>query len=135
MSKDGIKLLVLAGAVAFAVLYGMELASSGIASVYGPMETSAADTKSTSTNDDAWTLPPRKTDTAPSSRHGNSRTDSAADDGAYVYEWEADWEAVPRQTRKPIVDRISGKTAEALHDLSSGGIRFVVTLFDRITGS
>jgi hypothetical protein len=126
MRRDSIRLLVIAGIVGLAVLYGMELSSDGISRVYGPMQDSepggqaAADAAGSSrvrpsaSEDEDWTLPPRK-----SSRYDERETSLV----------------IPRSDRQPLVDRVSAATAEALHDISSGGIRFVVSLFDKVTGS
>jgi hypothetical protein len=128
MRRDSFKLLILAGIVAFAILYGMELASNGISTVYGPMDTPSVAQDPASVQED-WTLPTRPTDQGAAGR-------TTAVEPAVPYDWEAQTETlIPRNDRKPIVDRISGKTAEVLHGLSSGGIRFVVSLFDKMTGS
>ncbi|WP_276356307.1 hypothetical protein [Cohnella caldifontis] len=125
MRRDTIRLLMLAGVVALAVLYGMELSSKGISRVYGPMEEPNVSGQATggserssnarsSENEEDWTLPPRKT--------------------ASDVKTERDL-VIPRNDRQPLVDRVSAATAEALHGISSGGIRFVVSLFDKVTGS
>ncbi|MBW5444931.1 hypothetical protein GE107_02480 [Cohnella sp. CFH 77786] len=128
MAKDSLKLLLLAGIVGFAVLYGMELSSSGMKRVYGPMDPPEATVQSTDQPDaegDVWTLPPRN------SGRGHSSQNHTVQDGVRE---DADL-AIPRNDSKPLVDRVSAATAEALHSLSSGGIKFVVSLFDKVTGS
>ncbi|TJY43472.1 hypothetical protein E5161_06215 [Cohnella pontilimi] len=128
MRRDSFKLLIVAGIVAFAVLYGMELASHGISTVYGPMDSPTVAEDPASAEED-WTLPPRRT--APDAFGGAAAVQPEA-----PYPWGGQEEPViPRNDRIPVVDRISGKTAEVLHGLSSGGIRFVVSLFDKMTGS
>jgi hypothetical protein len=127
MRRDTFKLLILAGVVAFAIMYGMELASSGISTVYGPMDTPAVRQDPAAGAGD-WSLPTRPTD--------RSTTGTATTVQTVPYDWGTTNEtAIPRNDHKPIVDRISGKTAEVLHGLSSGGIRLVVSLFDKMTGS
>lgn len=125
MRRDSLRLLLLAGAIALAVLYGMELSSRGIARVYGPMEnpdsprTSATYSQGSSRTPSAaaedWTLPPRKSSPNP-----------------IVQDREIQ---IPRNDRQPLVDRVSAAAAETLYGISSGGIRFVVSLFDKVTGS
>jgi len=117
MKKDTFRLLMLIGAIGFAVLYGMELASTGIGRVYGPMETPAAARPApwTAEEDDEWRLPPPE--------RGHS---------TYV---PADPYPIARSGREPLIDRLSSATAEVLHHISGGGIRFIVSLFDKITGS
>lgn len=121
MRRDSLKLLLLIGVVGFAILYGMELSSSGIHRVYGPIEEPQATrsvgqtAQSPAANDEDWTLPPRKTDRSAST----SQTQPA----------------IPRNDHKPLIDRVSSATAETLHSISSGGIKLVVSLFDKVTGS
>ena len=116
-------MLLLAGVVAFAVLYGMDLSSRGINRVYGPMDQQpSADTRSQQqqTEGGDWTLPPR----GASNREPSSSSRS-----------EYREPAIPRNDSQPLIDRVSGTAAETLHGLSSGGIRFIVSLFDKVTGS
>jgi hypothetical protein len=122
MRRDSFKLLVFAGIIAFAVLYGMDLSSKGIENVNGPMAT--VDPAST---DGVWKLPP-----ADNSGKSNQPSSKPVDDTPY-YNWDED-PLIPRNDRKPIVDRVSGTTAKVLHDLSRNGIRIVVSIFDKVTG-
>jgi len=118
MKKDTFRLLMLIGAIGFAVLYGMELASSGIGRVYGPMETPAAVRPAppwTAEEEEEWRLPP------PTRRPAT-----------YV---PADPYTIARSGKEPLIDRLSSATAEALHHISEGSIRFIVSLFDKITGA
>lgn len=119
MRRDTFRLLMLLGVVAFAVLYGMELSSSGISKVYGPLEQPEATRQSTSVGEEDWTLPPRKSGNGSDLPIRSDRQEAV----------------IPRNDGKPLIDRISGAAAETLHDLSGGGIRFVVSLFDKVTGS
>lgn len=125
MRRDSLRLLLLIGVIAFAVLYGMELSSSGIKNVYGPMDQLPSQRPAEQTDDGTWSLPPDRTQTHPEAVPSETGGTGESDPEAYF----------PRTDRQPLVDRVSGTTAEALHELSSGGIRFVVSLFDRMTGS
>ncbi|RKP55187.1 hypothetical protein D7Z26_08190 [Cohnella endophytica] len=134
MRRDTFKLLIFAGIIGFAILYGMELSSKGIADVNGPMSTgNPAAGEETTANSGDWTLPvtdngQKGPKTAPSETKSvagaNSDAENPYDEGV----------AIPRDDREPIVDRVSGKTGEVLHDLSRNGIRIVVSLFDRVLG-
>lgn len=117
MRKDTFRLVMLIGAIGFAVLYGMELASTGIQRVHGPLEAPAAVTPvpSASEEEDEWRLPPRRM--VPPEYVPNE---------PYV---------IPRSGSEPLIDRLSSATAETLHHISSGGIRFIVSLFEKFTGS
>lgn len=116
MGRDSLRLLLLAGVVAFAVLYGMDLSSRGINRVYGPLEQPVQTPQAREIDEEGWTLPPRQAE---------SRQPAAQD--RYV--------VIPRPDSAPLIDRISGAAAETLHGISSGGIRFIVSLFDKVTGS
>lgn len=132
MRRDTFKLLVLAGIVAFAVLYGMELSSKGIEDVNGPWESASpiAEQDTSSEAEEEWTLPAA---TPTEKKAVPSETKKPVDDTPY-YDWDEEEFGIPRIDRKPIVDRVSGKTAEVLHDLSRNGIKMVVSIFDRVTG-
>lgn len=124
MRRDSLRLLLLAGVVAFAVLYGMDLSSRGINRVYGPLDQQpSADMRSQQqrTEDGDWTLPPRRT----TDRSQPNATERSIDQEPVI----------PRNDSQPLIDRVSGTAAETLHGLSSGGIRFIVSLFDKVTGS
>lgn len=122
MRRDSFRLLLLAGVVAFAVLYGMDLSSRGINRVYGPMDQqsdgASPRVQQQQQDDEDWTLPPRPT---------ANRQSSSFDRSEEL--------VIPRHDSEPLVDRVSGAAAETLHGISSGGIRFIVSLFDKITGS
>lgn len=130
MRRDTIKLLVFAGIVAFAVLYGMELSSKGIEDVNGPWSTPSPITQQEDSDESAeWALP---TQEPVQEERQSSKTQKPVDDTPF-YDWEEEEYGIPRDDRKPLVDRLSGKTAEVLHDLSRNGIKMVVSLFDRVT--
>ncbi|WP_239617446.1 hypothetical protein [Cohnella mopanensis] len=124
MRRDTFKLLIFAGIVGFAILYGMELSSKGIESVNGPWET-VSPGNGTVANDNDWTLPVQ---------NRNQNEQNANPVKSPYYQSEEEKVAIPRNDREPIVDRVSGKTAEVLHDLSRNGIRMVVSIFDRVLG-
>jgi hypothetical protein len=127
MRRDSFRLLVFAGIVAFAVLYGMDLSSKGIANVNGPLTTNGLSSESQPSANGEWTLP-----AANNSGKGNQTTSPAVDNTPF-YNWAED-PLIPRNDRKPLVDRVSSTTAKVLHDLSRNGIRIIVSLFDKVTG-
>ena len=123
MRRDSFRLLLLAGVVVFAILYGMDLSSRGINRVYGPLDEQPDGinprTQQQQQSDSGdWTLPPQRTTDRQSSLSGRNQN-----------------LVIPRHDSEPLIDRVSGATAETLHGLSSGGIRFIVSLFDKVTGS
>jgi hypothetical protein len=131
MRRDTFKLLVFAGIVAFAVLFGMELSSKGIENVNGPWPTTSQTSEQKTTSVDDWSLP--TPEPAQVNKTKAAETQKPVDNTPY-YDWDKEEFGIPRYDRKPIVDRVSGKTAQVLHDLSRSGIRLVVSIFDRVTG-
>ena len=128
MRRDTFKLLLMAGLLGFAVLYGMELSSKGIENVKGPWETEGTAIEQPAEDSD-WTLPVKEPRQGAKSTDGRRPPTAAEGEDEYGEEY-----GIPRTDREPIVDRLSGKTAEVLHDLSRDGIRMVVSLFDKVLG-
>ncbi|GIO14828.1 hypothetical protein J19TS2_43830 [Cohnella xylanilytica] len=124
MGKDLFRLILVGGAIVFAILFGMELASSGIGDVYGPMETPAG----AGTHPEAGTRPDAATAEAPSAEEGRFGSEPP---GISVGETEDD--PIPRLDHTPVIDRLAGKTAEILQNASKGGIHFIVNLFSKTT--
>jgi hypothetical protein len=131
MRRETFKLLVFAGIVAFAILYGMELSSKGIENVNGPWPTTSPTSDQNTTAVDEWPLP--TPESAQQNKTKLPKTQKPVDNTPY-YDWNKEEFGIPRFDHKPIVDRLSSKTAQVLHDLSRGGIRLVVSIFDRVTG-
>jgi len=133
MRRDTFKLLIFAGLLGFAVLYGMELSSKGIETVKGPWETQSPAPGNGANPEEEWTLPePAKPRGAEPAGRSGARDGGEAGAGEDGYAEEEP--VIPRDDREPIVDQLSGKTGEVLHDLSRNGIRFVVSLFDKVLG-
>ncbi|MCD9023026.1 hypothetical protein [Cohnella silvisoli] len=132
MRRDSFKLLILAGIVAFAVLYGMDLSSKGIANVNGPLSTESPSSETQTSADGEWTLPNTDKTQQSNKNEASSVARQPVDDTPF-YNWDEE-QLIPRNDRKPIVDRVSGTTAKVLHELSRNGIRMVVSLFDKVTG-
>ncbi|OUM97776.1 MAG: hypothetical protein BAA02_13685 [Paenibacillaceae bacterium ZCTH02-B3] len=130
MGRDLIKLVLLAGLVGLAVLYGMELASDGIAGVYGPLDD--RDRALYRQTENTWrtvrNLPER-----PPDRRAALDTEEYRDDGADASDAGDAWERTAWEGRRPFVDKIAGEAAEALSRLSREGIRTLVTVVSRAT--
>ncbi|MFC4305545.1 hypothetical protein [Cohnella boryungensis] len=128
MRRDSFRLLIFAGILGFAILYGMELSSKGIESVQGSL---SSEEPSGASGEEDWTLP------ATGKARGSAPVDSQEgkwSDEAISPQGDEEEPTIPRNDREPIVDRVSGRTAEVLHDLSRNGIRMVVSLFDKVLG-
>lgn len=123
MSRDLMKLLVVCGAIVFAVMFGMELSSSGISSVYGPMDSSSVGVSTPEQlNTDAGTG--KKTEDT-NGRYADEPKGISLEGGDAV--------PMPRNDHTPAIDRLANSAAEALQSVSKGGIHFVVHLFDKTT--
>src|SRR5688572_21743379 len=132
MRKDSFKLFLFAAIMAFAVLYGMELSSKGIENVNGTM-TSDETVNEQTADDDEWPVPtkrPTQREQAELTPSDEPSDDRDADQSPY---WDDPGYDIPRNDSNPIVDRVSGTTAQVLHDLSRGGIKFVVSIFESMT--
>jgi len=134
MRRDSIKLMLLAGVVAFAVLYGMDLAGSGIQRVYGPLDNPGATAEDGSgygpAADDASAVKPDAKSAENGSASGRSSRYYAREPEGIAFD-NPDEPVIPRFGKEAVVDRIAGKTGEVLHDLSKEGIRMVAHLFDQ----
>jgi len=133
MGRDAIKLLLAAGLLLFAVMFGMELASSGISSVYGPA-------------DPALGTVGRQHADSPSRAgvpYGGqaSEAEGADEPEAGWYGSEPDGISVngagdpriPRLDHKPVVDRIASGAAGLLQSVSKEGIHLIAKLFGKTT--
>lgn len=133
MRRDTFKLLVFAAILGFAVLYGMELSSKGIENVNGSLVSDNPNADGQAVEEGDWTLPanqsPRESQSPNQGSIAQGRSDDNLNDG-----WNVNELGIPRNDREPIVDRVSGKTADVLHDLSRNGIRMVVSIFDKVMG-
>jgi hypothetical protein len=129
MGRDMFRLLFGAAIIAFAVLYGMELARSGIAGVYGPMAVSDRElfrqTESVLRPGGGASSPDGQ-----ASRWGTGGWTGGPESAGVPDE---KWDVPPWDGRRPIVDRLAGEAARALNRLSQGGIRLIVTAFSRTT--
>jgi len=124
MSRDLMKLLIVCGAIVFAVMFGMELSSNGISSVYGPMDPSSAGIST-----------PEQLNTDAGTEEEAANTDGryADEPEGISLEGEDDEVPMPRNDHTPAIDRLANSAAEALQSVTKGGIHFVVNLFDKTT--
>lgn len=159
------KLVLVAALAGFAVLFGMELADDGIKSVYGPVDNGggsavvdrqqADDGTSASRSRYYGEEPPgiayegdgtagtgavRRSGSNGGSLSGTSgarsgRVSGYDDTRSGAAAGADDYGAIPRPDGEPLVDSLADKTASALQALSQGGVRAVVSLFDKLSGS
>jgi len=142
------KFAILSALVGLAVLFGMELADDGIRSVYGPVGGDGASAVSDGS---------RTNDSSASGQRSRYYAEEpqgiAYDDGAAAPRTDRrnaatgrataqeqplatqDPYEIPRPGGEPLVDSLADKTASTLQRLSQGGVRAVVSLFDKLSGS
>lgn len=124
MSRDLLKVALVCGAIAFAVMFGMELSSNGISSVYGPLDSSSAGVQ-TAERSDAGSAGTDASRAEESGRYGREPAGISVEG--------ADGAEIPRLDHTPAIDKLANSAAEALQSASRGGIQFIVRLFDKTT--
>ncbi|MFX3633704.1 MAG: hypothetical protein ACE3L7_25465 [Candidatus Pristimantibacillus sp.] len=142
MKRSALKWTVLGGVLVFIVLYGMEMSSTGIERIYGPIEGSGASSISLSQQADSSvegvTSSVKDTPTG--------LTDAAERKIAKLEEELAEVREIAERNNRgqrlpgvsgdpdvPAVNKLADGTAGMLQSVTTGGIRFVVSLFDSVT--
>lgn len=125
MSRKSWKLLLLGGAITFIVLFGMEMSTSGIERIYGPMDGSER-----YTYDNGRRVYVNETD------RRIAELEKELDDIrriAYGDDYNSGntrLPGMPDEEQQATVNKIADSTSGLLQTASSKGIRFVVSLFD-----
>lgn len=151
MGRSMGRLALLAALIALAVLFGMEMADDGIRTVYGPVSgdgaTIASDGNAAGSRAEQrsryYAEEPQgiayegKSDVAdaPAADSGRGRKATDASRGGQAGGETQDPYAIPRPDGEPLVDSLADKTASTLQKLSQSGVRAVVSLFDKLSGS
>ena len=133
MARDGIKLLLAGGLLLFAVMFGMELASSGISNVYGPIDPQQAGTSAEQQAVDAKRGTGAAEASADASRGAGSDQGWYGSEPAGISVSGSNDPRIPRLDHKPVVDRIAGGTADLLQTVSKKGIHLIAKLFSKTT--
>ncbi|WP_028561686.1 hypothetical protein [Paenibacillus pinihumi] len=128
--KHSFKWAIIGAVIAIVLMFGIEIASTGIETVYGPVKQPSASSM-TGLVPEAG---PQQTYASVPERpvYGPYVQGNSPNAGRY----EPVMERMPGiygEYREPAVNRVADQTAGVLQSLSSGGIRFVVSLFDSIT--
>lgn len=142
---------LLGAAIAFFVLYGIELSSDGIEDVYGPLERQApagarlpaADSLPAGRQQtERYGIPAGQGEDAaapgPDIRARGAETSGwlADEHGFYEYGNETEYGQYPDYGTAPgggAVGRLADGTAGVLQSVSNGGIRLIVSLFESVT--
>ncbi|MDG0812101.1 hypothetical protein [Cohnella rhizosphaerae] len=151
MGRSMGRLMLIAALIALAVLFGMEMADDGIRTVYGPVGGngaaitdggSAADSRADQRSRyyaeepqgiayEGRSVEPE----APASGAARGRDSTESARGGQAGGETQDPYAIPRPDGEPLVDSLADKTASTLQKLSQSGVRAVVSLFDKLSGS
>lgn len=142
--KSAMKWTLLGGALAFVILYGIEMSSSGIERIYGPIEAEDGYTEIVQPEPSAQPVneidPTRQKieqlekELAEIKRQAGLASDS---------DWSGEEEELPLENERlpgiplendqPAVNRLADSTSGLLENMSSEGIRIVVSIFDGLT--
>ncbi|MFD2333792.1 hypothetical protein ACFSR7_31415 [Cohnella sp. GCM10020058] len=150
MGRSLTRFALLSVLIGLAILFGMELADDGIRTVYGPINDGTATVGSGSAADSRAEQRSRYYAEEPQgiAYEGENRNAGATREGVKAggssdatrtqtnqAAGNEDPYAIPRPDGEPLVDSLADKTASALQALSQGGVRAVVSLFDKLSGS
>ncbi|OMF34157.1 hypothetical protein BK133_12575 [Paenibacillus sp. FSL H8-0548] len=144
MKRNALKWTVIGGAMAIIVMYGIEMSSSGIERIYGPMEGGSEYTEyatpleTTSPAEELMNIQQQKIAQLEKDLAELKRLSAAG--GSYASKATEELPlmndrlpGVPLETSQPAVNRIADSTSGLLQNMSSNGIRMVVSIFDGLT--
>jgi hypothetical protein len=150
MKKGALKWTLLGGAIVFIVLYGIEMSSSGIERINGSFEETESGsgyydeyesdgTQENIEQQDENLVYARKIEQLERELEETKRlltkagkADAGAGESTGVDENER-LPGIPLQENEPAVDKLAESASGMLQSVSSGGIRFVVSIFDGLT--
>ncbi|MDQ8736737.1 hypothetical protein [Paenibacillus sp. LHD-38] len=145
MKSNALKWTVLGGALAIIVMYGIDMSSHGIERIYGPIE--GADEYTENLQPEVTVTPVETFETEQQQKIAKLEKEleelkriASGVDSEYPAE-TADKSpelnerlpGVPLQNDQPAVNRIADSTSGLLQNMSSEGIRMVVSIFDGLT--
>ncbi|PWV98400.1 hypothetical protein DFQ01_11834 [Paenibacillus cellulosilyticus] len=137
MKRDGWKWALAGGAIALLIVYGLDSADNGIRNVYGPV---GADVQPPAVNSSSNQLTTETASTVEqyepnaSTRGNNDNTSASNDNGTFhnAYAGNERLPGVPYDTSEPTVNKLADGAAGVLQSVSSGGIKWFVSVFDGI---
>ncbi|MEV5028658.1 hypothetical protein [Paenibacillus sp. LPE1-1-1.1] len=147
MKRNALKWTVLGGALAIIVMYGIDMSSHGIERIYGPVEDADEYTENIQPEVTVNPNPEESFETEQqkkiaelekeleelkkmASRGDSENSSETAENTSDVNERLP---GVPLQDDQPAVNRIADSTSGLLQNMSSEGIRMVVSIFDGLT--
>lgn len=142
MKRNTLKWTVLGGAMAIIIMYGIDMSSAGIERIYGPLE--GADEYTETASPEETVIPHNEFAVAQQKKIAQLEKElaelkrlaslaeaeySPAPAESIATENER-LPGVPPQNDQPAVNRIADSTSGLLQNMSSEGIRMVVSIFD-----
>ncbi|OME86777.1 hypothetical protein BK120_07550 [Paenibacillus sp. FSL A5-0031] len=144
MKRNALKWTVLGGALAIIIMYGIDMSSSGIERIYGPIEGSSGYTEIPQTEQNVQPVndfqKEQQQKIAQLEQELKELKRLAAYDGDTTGETAETFPAenermpgLPLKSDQPAVNKIADSTSGLLQNMSSEGIRMVVSIFDGLT--
>lgn len=142
--KGALKWVLLGGVLVFIVLYGIEMSSSGIERIYGPIE-EKGNSSAIMSEDDRYDLAAAEEDSSIKESSGLSteadrkiaELEKELKEVRKIAEQNARHERLPdisSDSGEPTVNKVADGTAGLLQSVSNSGIRFIASLFNSVTG-
>ncbi|MGO4696280.1 hypothetical protein AB4Z50_18565 [Paenibacillus sp. 2TAB26] len=144
MKRNALKWTVLGGALAIIIMYGIDMSSSGIERIYGPIEGSSGYTEILQTEQNVQPVndfqKEQQQKIAQLEQELKELKRLAAYDDETTGETAETFPAenermpgLPLKSDQPAVNKIADSTSGLLQNMSSEGIRMVVSIFDGLT--
>lgn len=142
MKRNTLKWTVLGGAMAIIIMYGIDMSSAGIERIYGPVEGTDEYTETAAPEE---TVKPRNEFAVSQQKKIAELEKELAELKRLASLAEAEYSPVPTESivnendrlpgvptpnDQPAVNRIADSTSGLLQNMSSEGIRMVVSIFD-----
>ncbi|MDQ0111738.1 hypothetical protein [Paenibacillus harenae] len=147
MKRNALKWTILGGAIVFIVLYGIEMSSAGLERINGTFEETESGSlyeenavaEENSQQNDENSVYARKIEELERELEETKRLLTKAGVGeseagkSPVIDENERLPGIPVQEDAPAVDKLAESASGMLQSVSSGGIRFVVSIFDGLT--
>ncbi|CAM3114920.1 hypothetical protein PALU110988_02155 [Paenibacillus lupini] len=141
--KGTLKWILLGGVLVFIILYGVEMSSSGIEKIYGPIDgegTSSAimsQDKTRSISEEDYEDAVESTGLSKSAERKIDALEKELKEVRKIAEESARHERLPgisSDSGEPAVNKVADGTAGLLQSVSSGSIRFIASILNSVTG-
>ncbi|WP_042162802.1 hypothetical protein [Paenibacillus gorillae] len=143
MKRSAIKWAILGGALVFIVLYAMEMSQSGIERIYGPIEggqtsVTLPSAHSAGSSDEGVIdgSAPSSSGMSAAAEKKIAKLEKELAEVREIAERGSRRERLPGidgRAHEPAVNKLADGTSGFLQSVTTGGIKFVVSLFDSVT--